>query len=153
MPLLEGMSLEDIPDLGQHDIQDMANSILLDELPQRTAFGFENVPFSNDVSISTVGEAQIGNVSFAKADDQIIIKIAGLVEVEVDGFMEKFELYHNEEEADFYVVDSNWNDHVAAVAITVELEFELSIFYSLQNKKIIGHEIDLPQETGDPWPY
>lgn len=153
MPLLEGMNLDDIPDLGQHDIESMTNSILLDDLPQRTAFGFEHVPFSNDVSISSVGEAHIDNVSLAKADDQLIIKIAGTVEIEVDGFMEKFGIYHNEEEADFYVVDSNWNDHVAAVATTVETDFELSVFYSLKDKKVIGHEIILPQETEDPWPY
>ena len=153
MPLLEGMVLEDIPDLNQQDIEHMTNTILLDDLPQRTVFGFENVPFSNEVSICSVGEAAIKGVNLAKADDQIVIKIVGTVEIEVDGFMEKFELYHQEEEADFYVVDGNWNDHVAAVAATVETEFELSVFYSLTDKKVIGHEIVLPQETDDPWPY
>jgi len=153
MPLLEGMTLGDIPELNQHDIEIMTNSILLDDLPQRTAFGFENVPFSNEVIISSVGEAQIQNVSLAKADDQVVIKISGTLEIEVDGFMEKFEIYHNEEKADFYVVASDWNDHVAAVATSVETDFELSVFYSLAGKKVIGHEINLPQETEDPWPY
>lgn len=153
MPLLEGMTLDDIPELNQQDIEHITNSTLLDDLPQRTAFGFENVPFSNEVSISSVGEAQIDHVSFAKADDQLVIRVSGTLEVEVDGFMEKFEIYHNEGEAQFYVVDSDWNDHVAAVATSVEMEFELSVFYSLEEKKIIGHEIILPQETENPWPY
>lgn len=153
MPLLEGMELEDIPDLNQQDIEDMTNTILLDDLPQRTFFGFENVPFSNEVSISSVDEAGIESVNLAKADDQIVIKIVGTVEIGVDGFMEKFEIYHQEEDASFYVVDDDWNDHVAAVAATVETEFELSVFYSLTDKKVIGHEIVLPQETGDPWRY
>lgn len=153
MPLLEGMTLDDIPELNQQDIEHITNSALLEDLPQRTAFGFENVPFSNEVSISSVGEALIDHVSLAKADEQLVIRVSGTLEVEVGGFMEKFEIYHNEGETQFHVVDYDWNDHVAAVATSVEMEFELSVFYSVEEKKIIGHEIILPQETKDPWVY
>jgi hypothetical protein len=153
MPLMEGMNLDDIPDLGEQDIVTMTNSILLDDLPQRTAYGFEDVPFSDELSINSVDEAQIENVTLAKADDQIAIEITGTVEIGVTGFMEKFVVYSSEEDADFHVVDANWNDHVMLVAATIETPFELSVFYSLASKEVIGHEITLPHETQDPWPY
>ena len=151
MPLLQGLELEDIPSLGQPDIEHITNTLLLDDLPQRTAFGIGGVPFSNDISISSVGEAKIENVNLAKADDQVVIKISGSVEIEVDGFIEKFELHRAEEMSRISVWDHNWNDHVAAVSTSVETPFEISVFYSLDDEKVVGHEIVLPDEIEGYW--
>lgn len=151
VPLLEGLEIEDIPSLRQPDIQHIADSLLLDDLPQRTAFGIEGVPFSKDISISSVGEAKIESVKLAKVDDQIVINIAGTVEIEVDGFMDKFEVYGAEEMSGVSVWDHNWNDHVAAVSSSVETPFEISVFYSLKDEKVVGHEIVLTDEIGSYW--
>lgn len=151
VPQLEGLELEDIPDLGYDDIQTISDRILLDDLPQMTVFGLEDAPFSNDVSISTVGEAQIEDVTLAKADDRIVIRVIGKVEVELDGFMDKFEAFSNAEHANFDIIDSDWNDHVVAVAAAVETGFEISIFYSQEDKKLDGYEVSLTQEIEDPW--
>ncbi|WNO53178.1 PIN domain-containing protein [Stakelama saccharophila] len=151
MPLLEGVEIQDIPSLGQPDIEHITDSLLGDDLPQRTAFGIEGVPFSNDVSISGVGEAKIESVKLAKADDQIVINIAGTVEIEVDGFIDKFDFYHAEEMSGVSVWDHNWNDHVAAVSTSIETPFELSVFYSLDNNKVVSHEIVLTDEIENYW--
>lgn len=151
MPLLEGLEIEDIPSLGQPDIQHIADSLLLDDLPQRTAFGIEGVPFSNDISISSVGEAKIESVKLAKVDDQIVINVTGTVEIEVDGFIDKFEVYGAEEMSGVSVWDHNWNDHVAAVSSSIETPFEMSVFYSLENEKVVGHEIVLTDEIESYW--
>lgn len=151
MPLLEGLEIEDIPNLGQPDIQHIADRLLLDDLPQRTAFGIEGVPFSNDISISSVGEAKIESVNLAKADDQIVINITGVVEIEVEGFMDKSEVYGAEELSGISVWDHNWNDHVAAVSSSVETPFEMSVFYSLDDEKVVGHEIVLTDEIESYW--
>jgi hypothetical protein len=151
MPLLQGLELEDIPSLGQPDIEHITNTLLLDDLPQRTAFGIEGVPFSNDVSISSVGEAKIESVNLAKADDQIVINICGTVEIEVDGFMDKFDVYDAEEMSNVSVWDHSWNDHVAAVSTSVETPFEMSVFYSLDDEKVVGHEIVLTDEIESYW--
>jgi len=152
-PNLEGMSLEDVPNLAAAELTDMTEKFLMDDLPQHTAFGFENVPFTNDVSITGVGEPKIGDVRLTKVDDEIVIRVTGTVEIEVFGFIDKFAYYREDDGIDVSVVDADWNDHVMAVSTTVETEFELSIFYSLETNTVIGHEISLPQEIEDEWPY
>lgn len=153
-PNLEGMDIDSLPDLGIQDIDDMTGELLLEDLPQRTAYGFEGVPFANDVSIDLVGEHKVEDVSLKKVDDDVVILVTGTVDIEVDGFIEKHAYYHDSEDGlDVTVVDSNWNDHVMAVSKYIETAFELSIFYSAENKEVIGYEVLLPQELEDEWPY
>jgi hypothetical protein len=152
-PNLEGMSLEDVPNLGAAEITNMTEKFLLDDLPQHTAFGFENVPFTNDVSISGVGEQKTTDIRLTKVNDEIVINVTGTVEIEVSGFIDKFAYYRDDNGIDVSVIDADWNDHVMAVSTTVETEFELSIFYSIETNAVIGHEISLPQEIEDEWPY
>lgn len=153
-PNLEGIDIESLPDLGIQDIEKMTEEFLLEDLPQRTAYGFEGVPFSNDVSIDTVGEHKIEDVSLKKVDDEVVILVTGTVDVEVDGFMEKHAYYHDAEDGlDVVVIDGNWNDHVMAVSTSIETAFELGIFYSTESNEVIGYELSLPQELEDEWPY
>jgi rRNA-processing protein FCF1 len=155
-PKLEGMTAEDIPDLSDDDIKQATSDFLLDDLPDRTAFGFENLPFSNDVSISAVGSDEISEITFTKVGGEVIIKVVGTVEIEVTGFIEKFAYYQGTEDQStvgIAIIDSDWNDHVMLVGSTIETAFELSIFYSLEQQKIVGKEIALPQEIEDDWYY
>lgn len=152
-PHLQGMTLDDVPDLDSQEITTLTEKFLLDDLPQHSAFRFENVPFSNEVTITMVGETKIEGTCLTKLDDEIVINVTGKVEIEVSGFIDKYAYYSDNDMSEISVVDSDWNDHVMAVSIDVETAFELSIFYSLERNTVIGHEISLPQEIEDEWPY
>ncbi|MBU1572015.1 MAG: DUF4935 domain-containing protein [Alphaproteobacteria bacterium] len=153
-PNLQNITLGEIPDLNADDIQRLVDEYLLEDLPQRTAFGFEGVPFSNDVSITGVSASEVGDVQLKKVDDEVVINVNGTVEIEVSGFIEKHAYYLDlevDEGPDISVVDSDWNDHVMAVSSEVETAFELSLFYSVEDKEVTGYEVSLPQEIEDDW--
>ncbi len=152
-PHLQGMTLDDVPDLDAQEINTLTEKFLLDDLPQHSAFGFEDVPFSNEVTISMVGETKIEDIRLTKVDDEIVINVTGTVDIEVSGFIDKYAYYSDNDMNDISVVDSDWNDHVMAVSTDVETAFELSIFYSLETNTVIGHVVSLPQEIEDEWPY
>ena len=153
-PNLEGISLDAIPDLSSHDIDSMASEFLLEDLPRRSLYGLEGVPFSNEISISSVGAHSIGSISLKKVDDEVIINVLGEIELDVSGFIDKSDYYlHEDETAEMFVVDGNWNDHVMLVSSTIETGFDLTIFYSTSNGEASGYEISLPQEIENEWPY
>lgn len=153
-PNLEGMTPNDIPNLGTHDIDSMAGEFLLADLPNRSLYGLEGVPFSNEITISSIGAHSIENVILKKVGDEVIISITGKIELEVDGFMEKFSYYHiDHEENNIHVIDGDWNDHMMLVSSSVETDFDLTIFYSTQSNEVTGCEASLPQEIEDEWPY
>lgn len=153
-PNLQDITIEEIPDLNSGDLQRMTDEYLLEDLPQRTAFGFEGVPFGNDVFISSVGASEISEVILKKVADEVVINVSGSVEIEVDGFMEKHSYYMDfdmDGGPDVYVVDSDWNNHVMAVSSSVETAFELSLFYSVADGEITGYQLSLPEEIDDDW--
>jgi hypothetical protein len=153
-PHLEGMTLDDIPDLGPDDIVTKVEEFLLEDLPGRSAYGLEGVPFSNEISVSGVGHNSIDSVTLKRVNKEVIITVAGSVELEVDGFIDKTDYYTSEsEEHNMYVVDGNWNDHVMMVSSTVETSFEMTIFYATESGEVTGREITLPEEIEDEWPY
>jgi hypothetical protein len=153
-PHLEGMTLNDIPDLGPNEIDAKVEEFLLEDLPGRSAYGLEGVPFSNEITISSVGSHSIDSIALKRVNDEVIISVIGSVEVEVDGFIDKSDYYMSEsEDQDMYVVDGNWNDHVMMVSSTVETTFEMTIFYATESGEVTGHEIALPDEIQDEWPY
>lgn len=153
-PSLEGMKLEDIPTLGAHGIDSMVGDLLLEDLPNRSLYGLNGIPFNDEVSISSVGEHTVESVSLKKVADEVVITVRGNVEVEADGFIEKFNFYHLEDgKADVSVVDSDWNDHVMLVSSNIDTPFELTIFYSTIEHEVTGREITLLDEIEDEWPY
>lgn len=154
-PNLEGITLSDVPDLGIDEINEIVANVLLDDLPQRSLFGLEGVPFSNEITISSVGSHAIDDITLKKVDDEIIINVSGTVQVELDGFIEKSNYYLHEhyEESSMYVVDGDWNDHVMWVSSTTDTPFDMTIFYSGQTSTVTGKEISLPDEIEDDWPY
>lgn len=153
-PNLKEITLNEIPDLNAEDLQNMVDEYLLEDLPQRSAFGFEGVPFSNEVSITSVGASEVVDVQLKKVDDEVVINVNGMVEIEVSGFIEKHAYYLDLEFGggpDVFVEDADWNDHVMAVSTGVQTEFELSLFYSAEEKQVTGYEVSLPQEIEDDW--
>lgn len=153
-PHLEGMTLDDIPDLEPNEFVAKVGEFLLEDLPGRSAYGLEGVPFSNEISFSSVGSHTINSVALKRVNDEVIISVTGSVEVEVDGFIDKSDYYSAEsDEHNMYVVDGNWNDHVMMVSSTVETPFEMTIFYATESGEVTGHEIALPEEIEDEWPY
>ncbi|MGC1469983.1 MAG: PIN domain-containing protein [Sphingorhabdus sp.] len=153
-PKLEGLALDDIPDLGQHDLDTMVGEFLLEDLPSRSLYGLEGLPFNDEVSISSIGGHLIESVTLKKVDEEVVIYVTGNIEIEADGFINKFDYYHHDnDEASIWVVDGNWNDHVMLVSASIQTDFELTIFYSVQSSEVTGHETLLPQEIEDEWPY
>ncbi len=151
-PHLEGITLDAIPDLGTVD--DLVEDMLLEDLPDRSLYGLEGIPFSNEITISSAGLKSIDSVTLKRVDDEVVVKVIGEVEVEVDGFIDKSDYYMSEEDSpNMYVVDGDWNDHVMFVSSTTDTPFDLTFFYSLTHKEITGREITLPQEIEDEWPY
>lgn len=151
-PHLEGITLDDIPDLGAGDVDTIVGEFLLEDLPGRSLYGLEGVPFSNEISLSSIGQHSIDSVALKRVDDEVIISVAGSVEVEVDGFIDKSE-YYGSDEGNMYVVDGDWNDHVMMVSSSVDTLFEMTIFYTTQSGEVTGREITLLQEIEDEWPY
>jgi hypothetical protein len=153
-PSLEGMALADIPTLGAHDIDSMVGEFLLEDLPRRSLYGLDGIPFNDEVSISSVGAHTVDSVSLKKVADEVVITVNGNVEVEADGFIDKFNFYHLEDgKADVSVVDGDWNDHMMLVSSTIDTPFELTIFYSTIEHEVTGREIALLDEIEDEWPY
>jgi hypothetical protein len=152
-PHLEGMAPDKIPDLEPGEIDSMVEEFLLEDLPGRSAFGLEGVPFSNEISVSMVGPHSIDSIALKRVDNEVIINVTGSVEIEVDGFINKSDYYSDDSVDKMCVVDGNWNDHVMMVSSTVETPFEMTIFYATESSEVTGREIALPEEIQDEWPY
>lgn len=153
-PALDGMELADIPALGVHNIDSMTAEFLLEELPQRSLHGLNGLPFNNEVSISSVGAHHINTVTLKKVGDEVVITVVGAVEIEANGFIEKFNFYNCEGgQSKVFIIDGDWNDHVMLVSSSVDTPFELTIFYSTISQAVTGQEISLLDEIEDEWPY
>ena len=150
---LQGLNFDDVPDLSVDDIADATAEFLKGDLEGRTAYGFEGLPFNGDVSIVAVESHEVIETTLTKVDDKVIIKVFGTVKIGVHGFIDKHEYYSLPEEGgvDVDVFDSDWNDHVMAVESQFNTSFDLSIYYSLDARKIVSHKIDLPQEINNDW--
>ena len=152
-PSLEGMALEDIPAL-ENDIDSIVGEFLLDDLPQMSLYRLDGLPFNDEFSISSIGAHTVNAVNLKKVGDEVIITVNGNVEIEADGFIDKFSFYqHEDAKVNIFVIDGNWNDHVMWVSATIETPFELTMFYSTIEQEVTGREISLLDEIEDEWPY
>ncbi len=154
-PLFEGITLSDIPDLELDDVNNIARETLQDELYQYSAYGFEGMSFGNDVTVDMVHTIDVDNIQLTKVNDDVVINVIGHLLMEVDGYIDKSDycLALEQRTTDIHVVDPDWNNRVMAVSTTVRTAFELTLFYSIDSKSIIGHTVTLPQEIEDEWPY
>ena len=152
-PLLEGVTIDQIPNLSFDEIDSMTTEKLEEELYNYTAYGFEGVPFTNEVTATVVGSITVEDRELKKIDDELVIIVSGTVPIEVDGYMEKHTYYSEDDLDDIFISDRDWNDHVMAVSKTVDTQFELKLFYSPDNQTVVGHSLTLPQEISDGYPY
>lgn len=152
-PYLEGLALGDIPDL-EGDIDEMVGEYLLQDIPNKTLYGLDGIPFNDEITISAIGAHSVDSVTLKKAGEEVIITASGTVEIEADGFMDKFTFYNiDDSKSDVFVVDGNWNDHVMLVSSTIDTPYEATIFYSTTHQSVTGREISLTAEIEDEWPY
>jgi hypothetical protein len=152
-PLLEGVSINQVPHLNEAEIDSRVIGILDSEIAGYSAYGFEGVPFVNEVYAAVVGSATIENRELKKIDDEIVITVTGTVPIEVEGYMDKHSYYSEENFENVYVSDPDWNDHVMAVSATVDTAFEVKLYYSPADKEVSGHDLTLLQEIQDDYPY
>lgn len=68
-PYLEGITPDDIPGLGVKDIDSLTGKFLLEDLPRGSFYGLEGVPFSDEITISSVGSHSIDEVNLKKIDN------------------------------------------------------------------------------------
>jgi len=145
-PELKDIDLAELPDLN---IDVITNETLVKDLGGYEAFGFEGIPFSNQVYLTMISDSSIENIEIKKIDDdEIMITVEGFVGIEADGFMDKANYLTSSEfeQRSIYVADADWNDHVMSVSASTETPFELSFSYSKEAGEITDHTLVLPGE-------
>lgn len=148
-PSLKVREISDIPELSADDVRKVAEGRLEEELSLYSVYGICGLEFSNEVMISSVLGTTIRDWEIAELDeDDILISVAGSVDVEVEGFIEKHDLYHESYEH-VIVTDPNWNEWVAAVSQTIDTPFQLDMLYSRDKKKIEECAVQLINEISE----
>ncbi|MFT6437495.1 MAG: putative nucleic acid-binding protein [Candidatus Azotimanducaceae bacterium] len=148
-PSLKEVPLATLASLTDDTVRENTASILIDDLSYYGAYGFEGVPFANDVTISAVNNHEIEEITPMKTEksDELALYVRGKVAVEVEGFVDKSAYYSEREEPQYTIDDANWNEHVMSVYCSADLPFELELYYSITENRITGHSINLKTEV------
>jgi predicted nucleic acid-binding protein len=128
------------------DITYFADSVIGKELPYKTMYGLEGLPFSNDVTITMYGNPEALEVHFARIEDQYMVRIRGNSECLFDGYMEKWE-YFSEHSGTMSA--SDWNDHVVNVEAEAVVEFEIMATYDPTAGELGGATLKILNEIED----
>jgi len=128
------------------DITNFADSVIGKELPYKTMYGLEGLPFSNDVTITMYGNPEGLVVHFARIEDQYMVRIQGNSECLFDGYMEKWEYFS---EYSGKMSGSDWNDHVVNVEEYAIVEFEIMAIYDPANGALGGATLRVLNEIED----
>lgn len=146
LPLLTGVELSRIPGLSLDQLKKIAKEQIEDELQYYSAYGIEGLEFSNEVTITGVHSVRFDDWDILEISEGfLLIFFDGVIEIEVDGFVDKRDYYSKDYEK-LSIVDANWNEWVIAVNQTIETPFRLLMSYSKADRKITDHSITLVQE-------
>ena len=151
-PSLDNISSEDILELSNLNLEEIVEEIIGKELNSYSTYGFEGLPFNDDVTITFVNESNIKNLTYSGLGEEILITAKGNASIDAEGFVEKttFRTEDNDKKHfDFRILEINWNDSVALVGANLTTPYELSIIYSKTDKKITSHELYLLEEISD----
>lgn len=148
-----GVEIDEIPNATPQFIYEQVDLTLRETLQDYTTYSFEDVPFSNDVTVVSVEDIHTTEMHINKIEDEVLINVTGHVELVVDGYIDKFDYYHMSEHSDIDidVIDGNHNDHVMSVSTTIDTPFELTLFFSNEENQIIGKKLYLPEEIDPHW--
>ena len=146
LPKLKDLNLQDCIYLDIDELHYDAVDGVNDLLTYYTTYGFEGLPFSNDVTITRIHNMTLESQTIKEIDeDTILVSFEGTVEIEVDGYIEKND-YLLGNHKDLALVNLDWNESMAAVSQTIETPFLLQITYSKWKREIIDSSIVLNKE-------
>lgn len=143
LPLLDGWRPWSQLNLD-YDIDHFAERTIGNELPYRTMFGLEGLPFSSDVTITMYGEPTDLVTEYARIADKYMIRISGSSECLFSGFMEKWEYYSEYSESS--VSGSDWNDHVVEVEDHAVVKFEILAVFNPEDGTLSGATLKVLNE-------
>jgi predicted nucleic acid-binding protein len=132
------------------DIENFTENVIGKELPHRTMYGLEGLPFSNEVTITMYGNPEGLNVHYARIEDQYMVRIRGNSECLFDGFMDKWEYFSEYSET---MSGADWNDHVVNVESEAMVEFEIMATYNPTDGALGGATLKVLNEIEDELYY
>lgn len=128
------------------DIENFAESVIGKELPYKTMYGLEGLPFSNEVTITMYGNPEELVVHYALIEDQYLVRIRGNSECLFDGYMEKWEYFSEYSDK---ISGTDWNDHVVNVEAEATVEFEIMASYDPADGELGGATLTVLNEIED----
>lgn len=128
------------------DIEDFAERVIGKELPYKTMYGLEGLPFSNEVTITMYGNPEGLIVHYALIEDQYLVRIRGNSECLFDGYMEKWEYFSEYSDK---MSGTDWNDHVVNVEAEAIVEFEIMATYDPADGELGGATLKVLNEIED----
>lgn len=143
---LKGIEMSDLPELSLEQLQEIAMQQVEEPLLYRSAYGIEGLQFENDVTVAGVHNVRIDGWEVSELDDdEVLISFVGFAELEMDGYIEKYE-YDLEEHAELFISDPDWNERVMAVSQTIETPIQIDIVYSKLAGRVAGRSVVLVDE-------
>ena len=128
------------------DIESFAEVVIGNELPYRTMYGLEGLPFSNEVTITMYGNPEGLVVHYARIKDKYMVRIRGNSECLFDGYMEKWEYFSEYSDA---MSGTDWNDHVVNVEAEAIVQFEIMATYNAADGALGGATLKVLNEIED----
>lgn len=151
-PSLEGAALADFARLDRDIIEARVRGLMESDLLQSTITGFEGVPFTDEIIVSSIQDEFFEDLSIKKVGGDVIIEVSGLVSLEIDGFIEKSSFYLLEEARNnIDINDSDWNDWVMQASTTIETPFEVTLIYSPDSDEFTDETIEFPKKRENDW--
>lgn len=128
------------------DIESFAERVIGKELPHKSMYGLEGLPFSNEVTITMYGDPEGLVVHYSLIEDQYMVRIRGTSECQFDGFMEKWEYFSEFSDT---MSGADWNDHVVNVEAEAKVEFEIMATYNAGDGTLGGATVKVLNEIED----
>lgn len=128
------------------DVENFTEMVIGKELPYKTMYGLEGLPFRNEVTILMYGNPENLDVHYALIGNQYMIRIRGDSECLFDGYMDKWEYFSEHSET---MSGSDWNDHVVSVETEAVVEFEIMATYDPESGELGGATLRVLNEIED----
>jgi hypothetical protein len=128
------------------DIENFAESVIGKELPYKTMYGLEGLPFSNEVTLMMYGNPEGLVVHYALIEHQYMVRIRGNSECLFNGYMEKWKYFSEYSDT---MSGTDWNDHVVNVEAEAIVEFEIMAPYNAADGELDGATLKVLNEIED----
>ena len=105
-----------------------------------------------DTTTVSVGAPETEELTVSRlGEDQLLLELAGKIELEISGFIPKSNLYglSEEESESIYIDDPDWNDWVASASTTKVFAFSMTVIFDETKKQpdSVSIELEIPEDT------